>query len=82
MAPLLDEEVDELNQFLLSGSASDETMSMSELDGYLTAIVVDPKTVAQTATTGEKQFQAGWMRTLRALTPTRELLLPVFACVL
>jgi uncharacterized protein len=46
MAPLLDEEIDELDQFLLSGSASDETMSMSELDGYLTANVVGPKPVA------------------------------------
>lgn len=45
MAPLLDEEIDELDQFLLSDYTSDETMIMSCLDGYLTAVVVGPKTV-------------------------------------
>lgn len=45
MAPLLEEEIDELDQFLLSDSTSEETMVMSCLDGYLTAVVVGPKTV-------------------------------------
>ncbi|HLI17587.1 MAG TPA: UPF0149 family protein [Rhodanobacteraceae bacterium] len=45
MAPLLDEEIDELDKFLLSDATSDETMVMSGLDGYLTAIVIGPKTV-------------------------------------
>ena len=45
MAPLLEKEIDELDQFLLSDFTSDETMVMSGLDGYLTAIVIGPKTV-------------------------------------
>jgi len=45
MAPLLDEEIDELDKFLLSDATSDETMAMSGLDGYLTAIVIGPQTV-------------------------------------
>lgn len=45
IAPLLDEEIDELDQFLLSDSTSNETMVLSGLDGYLTAIVIGPKTV-------------------------------------
>lgn len=49
MAPLSDEEFDELDEFLLSDSTSDETMVMSTLDGYLTAIVIGPKTVMPSA---------------------------------
>lgn len=45
MAPLLEKEIDELDQFLLSDFTSDETMVPSSLDGYLTAIVIGPKTV-------------------------------------
>lgn len=45
MAPLLDEEIDELDKFLLSDATSDENMVMSGLDGYFTAIVIGPKTV-------------------------------------
>lgn len=42
MAPLSDEEMDELDQFLLSDAVSDETMTLDCLDGYLTAIVIGP----------------------------------------
>jgi uncharacterized protein len=45
MAPLTDAEFDELDRFLLSESTSDETMTMTCLDGYLTAIVVGPTAV-------------------------------------
>ncbi len=42
MAPLSEEEMDELDSFLLSDAASDETMMLDCLDGYLTAIVSGP----------------------------------------
>jgi len=45
MAPLSDEEMDELDQFLLSDLTSDETMTLDMLDGYLTAIVLGPTTL-------------------------------------
>jgi len=43
--PLSDEEIEELDQFLLSDALSDEGMTLDSLDGYLTAIVVGPTTV-------------------------------------
>lgn len=45
MAPLSDEELDELDRFLLSDATSDETMMLDTLDGYLTAIAVGPTTI-------------------------------------
>lgn len=42
MAPLSDEELDELDDFLASDACSDETMLLDTLDGYLTAIVSGP----------------------------------------
>lgn len=45
MAPLSDEELDELDRFLVSDATSDETMMLDTLDGYLTAIAVGPTTV-------------------------------------
>lgn len=42
MAPLSDEELDELEDFLASDVCSDETMLLDALDGYLTAIVSGP----------------------------------------
>ena len=42
IAPLLDEEMDELESFLLSDAVSDEAMSLDMLDGFLTALVVGP----------------------------------------
>ena len=44
-APLSDDELDELEQFLLSESVSDETMLLDMLDGFLTAIVIGPTTI-------------------------------------
>jgi uncharacterized protein len=44
-APLSDEELDELDQFLLSEATCDETMLLDTLDGYLTAIVIGPTTI-------------------------------------
>ena len=41
-ADLTDEEFDELEQFLLHDSALDEPMSLSEIDGLLTAVVIGP----------------------------------------
>lgn len=42
MAPLSEEEMDELDEFLLSDATSDETMMLDCLDGFLTAIVSGP----------------------------------------
>lgn len=45
--PLLsDEELHELNQFLLHETGSDQAMGMSMLDGYLHAIAVGPTTIS------------------------------------
>ena len=45
MVPLSEEELEELDQFLLSDVPSEEAMLIDALDGYLTAIVVGPRTV-------------------------------------
>lgn len=42
MAPVLDEEMEELEDFLLSEAVSDEAMSLVMLDGFLTALVIGP----------------------------------------
>ena len=42
LLPLSEDEVDDLDDFLMSGTASFETMSIDQLDGYLTAIVIGP----------------------------------------
>ena len=42
MAPLSDEEMDELGGFLMSSATSDETMMLDCLDGFLTAIISGP----------------------------------------
>lgn len=42
MVALSDEEMDELDNFLLSDATSDETMMLGCLDGYLTAIISGP----------------------------------------
>ncbi len=45
MAPLSDEELDELDQFLLYGVDNDEAMTLETLDGYLHAIAMGPQTI-------------------------------------
>jgi len=45
-APLSDDELAELDEFLLSDATSDETMLLDHLDGYLTAIIVGPTTLS------------------------------------
>lgn len=45
MAPLSEEEMEELDNFLMSDSTSDETMMLDCLDGFLTAIVTGPVTL-------------------------------------
>jgi uncharacterized protein len=40
--PLSEEEIEELDSFLTSEATSFEAMSLDELDGYLTAIVIGP----------------------------------------
>jgi uncharacterized protein len=42
MPPLSDEEMDELDSFLMSDAVSDETMMLDCLDGFLTSIVSGP----------------------------------------
>lgn len=42
IAPLSDEEMDELEQFLMSDATSEDTMGLNTLDGYLTAIIIGP----------------------------------------
>jgi uncharacterized protein len=43
--PLTDEEIEELDQFLLDADGIEESMNISMLDGFLTAIVSGPKTI-------------------------------------
>jgi uncharacterized protein len=43
--PLSDDEIDELERFLLDAEGIDESMDVSTLDGFLTAIVCGPITV-------------------------------------
>ncbi|SFM83689.1 UPF0149 family protein [Nitrosomonas communis] len=43
--PLSQEEMDELDDFLMSDATSDETLMLDALDGYLTAIVSGPITL-------------------------------------
>ena len=43
--PLSDEEIDELDRFLLSDARSERTMTLDMLDGYFTAIVAGPSTI-------------------------------------
>ena len=45
MAPLSDEELEELDQFLLYGVDNDEAMTLDTLDGYLHAIAIGPQTI-------------------------------------
>ncbi len=45
LLPLSQEEMDELDDFLISDITSDETMMLDTLDGYLTAIVSGPVTL-------------------------------------
>jgi uncharacterized protein len=46
LSPLTETELNELEQFLLSGATSDETMQIEALDGYLTAIAIGPTTLS------------------------------------
>lgn len=46
LLPLSQEEMDELDNFLISDITSDETMTLDILDGYLTAIVSGPVTLS------------------------------------
>ena len=43
--PLTDEEIEELDHFLLETVGIEESMDISSLDGFLTAIVCGPKTI-------------------------------------
>ena len=43
--PLSDEELEELNQFLISEDMPEESMDIAMLDGFLTAIVIGPNTI-------------------------------------
>ncbi len=59
-APLTDEELVELDDFLLSDACSDETLSIDEAHGFLTALVMVPEPTPQAtwldAIWGEPQF--------------------------
>lgn len=43
--PLTEEEIKELDQFLLEAEGIEESMDISTLDGFFTAIVCGPKTI-------------------------------------
>src|SRR4030095_5911398 len=43
--PLPEEEIEELDQFLLYAEGAEESMYISTLDGFLTAVVSGPKTI-------------------------------------
>jgi len=42
---LTEEEIEELDQFLLDAEESEESMDIATLDGFMTAIVCGPKTI-------------------------------------
>ena len=44
-APITDTELEELEKFLLSEQVPEESMTLSELDGFLTALAVGPEVV-------------------------------------
>ena len=44
-SPLTDEEIKELDEFLLEAEGIEESMDISTLDGFFTAIVCGPKTI-------------------------------------
>ena len=44
-APITDAELEELEKFLLSEQVPEESMTLSELDGFLTALAVGPEVV-------------------------------------
>ena len=46
--PLTDEELDELDDFLMSDATGEESMDISMLDGFLTALAVGPNTLPPT----------------------------------
>lgn len=46
-ASLSDEELEALDSFLLSDACGDEALSVDEVHGYLTALIVGPETVDQ-----------------------------------
>jgi uncharacterized protein len=43
--PLSDQEIAELDEFLMSDATPEESMSIVELDGYLTSLVIGPEVV-------------------------------------
>ena len=43
--PLTEQELNELDEFLLSDSVPENCMFLKELDGFLTGIVIGPKTI-------------------------------------
>jgi len=43
--PISDEELDELDQFLMSDATPEECMDIAMLDGFLTALVIGPNTI-------------------------------------
>lgn len=43
--PLTNEEIKELDEFLLDAEGIEESMAISTLDGFLTAIACGPKTI-------------------------------------
>lgn len=45
LLPLSEDELDELDEFLMSDQTSEETMVLEILDGYLTALAIGPVTV-------------------------------------
>ncbi|MEW6692705.1 MAG: YecA family protein [Pseudomonadota bacterium] len=45
-APITDAELEELESFLLSDQVPEESMTLSELDGFLTALAVGPEVVS------------------------------------
>jgi uncharacterized protein len=49
MAPLSDDELAELDAFLVSDATSDETLMLDSLDGYLTAIAIGPTSLLPSA---------------------------------
>ena len=46
-SPLTDEEIKELDEFLLDAEGIEESMDISTLDGFLTAIACGPNSISR-----------------------------------
>jgi len=68
MTPLSEEELDELDNFLLYGLEDDQGMALEALDGYLHAIAIGPQTIMPS-----QWLPKVWGQGITQLPPTHDL---------